>query len=135
MEPIPSSPDSSNGTSCATTQHSAPAVVDRSGFGYRLVVSRKLYDAGTSVAESPSLATLAHGGALHMNPADIARVGANSGFQAKVSNERTSIVMSVVPDDSVNRGTVWVAANQPGSRIGELIDSSKPVNDVKVESI
>ncbi|MGA0367003.1 MAG: NADH-quinone oxidoreductase subunit NuoG, partial [Ilumatobacteraceae bacterium] len=37
---------------------------DRAGFAYRLVVSRKLYDAGRNVEKSPSLAPLAPGAAL-----------------------------------------------------------------------
>ena len=123
------------GSSCVHVPVSAPVAADRPGFGYRLVVSRKLYDAGVGVANSPSLAPLAPGAALHMHPLDVARLGVAEGSQVKVSGERTSIVMSLVADESVNRGTVWTAFNQPGSTIGELIDSSKSVNDVKVESI
>ena len=123
------------GSSASPIRPIAPTVVERSGFGYRLVVSRKLYDAGTSVATSPSLAPLAFGSTLHLHPLDLARSGIADGGQAKVSGDRTSVVMTVVADESVNRGTAWAAFNQPGGGVGELIDWSKPVNDVKVESI
>jgi NADH-quinone oxidoreductase subunit G len=114
---------------------SAPTVPDRPGFGYRLVVSRKLYDNGSNVAHSASLAPLAPGSSLHMHPLDLDRLGAAVGAQVKVSNDRTSIVMPIVADESVTRGTVWAAWAQNGSNIGELIDSSRSVNDVKVETL
>jgi len=120
----------SNG-SVATT----PVAPDRPGFGYRLVVSRKLYDNGSNVAHSESLAPLATGSSLHMHPLDLDRLGASVGAQVKVSSDRTSIVMPIVADESVTRGTVWAAWAQSGSNIGELIDSSRLVNDVKVETL
>jgi hypothetical protein len=43
--------------------------------------------------------------------------------------------MPIVADESVTRGTVWAAWAQNGSNIGELIDSSRSVNDVKVETL
>ncbi len=122
----------STGNASAVT---APAVPDRPGFGYRLVVSRKLYDNGSNVAHSPSLAPLATSSSLHMHPLDLDRLGASAGAQVKVSNDRTSIVMPIVADESVTRGTVWAAWAQSGSNIGELIDSLRSVNDVKVETL
>ena len=112
-----------------------PPAAERPGFGYRLVVGRKLYDNGRNVAESPSLAPLAPGSALHMHPLDLERLGATDGASVKVSADRTSIVMDVKSDESVQRGTVWAAWAQPGANIGELIDSTKWVNDVKVETL
>jgi NADH-quinone oxidoreductase subunit G len=117
--------------------HSATAteVPVHSGFGYRLVVSRKLYDNGTNVAQSPSLVGLAPSSALHMHPLDFSSLGVDEGTSIKISNHRTSIVMPVVMDDSVVRGTVWAAWALTGANIGELIDSSRLVNDVKVETL
>ena len=113
----------------------APPVAEKPGFGHRLVVGRKLYDNGRNVSESPSLAPLAPGSALHMHPLDLERLGAADGASVKVSGDRTSIVMNVVADDSVQRGTVWAAWAQSGANIGELIDATKWVNDVKVETL
>ncbi|MFZ8901134.1 MAG: NADH-quinone oxidoreductase subunit NuoG [Ilumatobacteraceae bacterium] len=108
---------------------------DRAGFAYRLVVSRKLYDAGRNVEKSPSLAPLAPGAALHLHPLDLDRLGAVDGAQVKVIGDRTSIVMNVSSDPSVRRGTAWAPFNQPGTNIGELIDADQPVNDVRVETL
>jgi NADH-quinone oxidoreductase subunit G len=122
----------SNGVTSAV---SSPAVPDRPGFGYRLVVSRKLYDNGSNVAHSSSLAPLVASSSLHMHPLDLERLGAAVGAQVKVSNDRTSIVMPIVADEAVTRGTVWAAWAQSGANVGELIDSSRSVNDVKVETL
>jgi hypothetical protein len=43
-------------------------------------------------------------------------------------------VLTVVADDSVIRGSAWVPFNQSGANIGELIDSSVAVTDLRVES-
>ena len=120
-----------------THAHSSTAaeVPVHSGFGYRLVVSRKLYDNGTNVAQSPSLVGLAPSSALHMHPLDFSSLGVDEGTSIKVSNHRTSIVMPVVMDESVVRGTVWAAWALTGANIGELIDSSRLVNDVNVETL
>jgi hypothetical protein len=44
------------------------------------------------------------------------------------------MVFEVVADDTIVRGSAWVPFNQPGPNIGELIDSSVAVTDVRVES-
>jgi len=118
-----------------TTTSFAPPPAEKPGFAHRLVVGRKLYDNGRNVAESPSLARLAPGSALHMHPLDLERLGAPEGASVRVSGDRTSIVMNVVGDESVQRGTVWAAWAQSGANIGELIDATKWVNDVRVESL
>jgi hypothetical protein len=43
--------------------------------------------------------------------------------------------MPIVADEAVTRGTVWAAWAQSGANVGELIDSSRSVNDVKVETL
>jgi NADH-quinone oxidoreductase subunit G len=94
-----------------------------------------LYDGGRNVEKSPSLAGLATGAALHLHPLDLDRLGAPEGAQVKVISDRTSIVMKVVSDPSVQRNTAWAPWNQPGANIGELIDATRPVNDVRVETL
>ncbi len=109
-------------------------IEERNSYDYRLVVSRKLYDNATGTAKSPSLAHLPMGSELHLHPLDIERVGSSDGADVKVTSKRASMVFKVVADESVVRGSAWVPFNQPGPNIGELIDSSEPVTDVRVES-
>jgi len=107
---------------------------ERNSYDYRLVVSRKLYDNAVGTMKSPSLAGLAMGSHLHLHPLDVERVGSSDGADVKVTSKRASMVFKVVADDTVVRGSAWVPFNQPGPSIGELIDSSDVVTDVRVES-
>jgi NADH-quinone oxidoreductase subunit G len=107
---------------------------DRNSYDYRLVVSRKLYDNAIGTAKSPSLAHLPMGSELHLHPLDVERVGSTDGADVKVTSKRASMVFKVVADVTVMRGSAWVPFNQPGPSIGELIDSSEVVTDVRVET-
>ncbi|MDP9464594.1 MAG: molybdopterin-dependent oxidoreductase, partial [Actinomycetota bacterium] len=109
-------------------------VEERNSYDYRLVVSRKLYDNAVGTAKSPSLAHLTTGSELHLHPLDVERVGCLAGADVKVTSKRASMVFKVVADDTVVRGSAWVPFNQPGPSIGELIDSSEAVTDLRVES-
>ncbi len=112
-----------------------PATIEeRNSYDYRLVVSRKLYDNAIGTAKSPSLAHLATSSELRLHPLDIERVGSSEGADVKVTSKRASMVFKVVADESVVRGSAWVPFNQPGPNIGELIDSSEAVTDVRVET-
>jgi NADH-quinone oxidoreductase subunit G len=110
------------------------AIDERNSYDYRLVVSRKLYDNAAFTVKSLSLAPLAVGSRLHLHPLDIERVGSSEGADVKVTSKRASMVFTLVADDTVVRGSAWVPFNQPGPSIGELIDSSDVVTDVRVES-
>ena len=123
-------------TAGATAQP-APAVTvaPRSSYDFRLVVSRKLYDRALGTAKSPSMANLAPGAAVIVNPLDAERVGARDGANVKVSNAHSSLVLPVVASESVPRGTAVVPFNQPGADVRELIRRGEPVTDVRIESI
>ncbi len=108
-----------------------PPAVD--AYALRLVAGRKLYDNATSVQQSPSLAGLAVGPVLTMNPTDMARLGLHDGERADVRSARTSVVLSVVGSDAVPRGVVAVPFNQPGGTVSSLIDVTSTVTDVAVE--
>jgi NADH-quinone oxidoreductase subunit G len=99
------------------------------------VVSRKLYDQAVGVAKSPSLAHLAPGAAAHLHPLDIERASAVAGAEVTLTSPRGQLVLRVVPDESVLRGTVWVPFNQPGVNIGDIIDSTAEVIDVRIENL
>jgi predicted molibdopterin-dependent oxidoreductase YjgC len=114
---------------------SAPEPPARKAYDFRLVVSRTLYDAGLVTQLSPSLAPLAPGASLHLHPLDLDRLGAESGAPLQVSTDRSGVVLDVLADPSVPRGAAWVAFNQPGSALSDLLDSESPVVDVRVERL
>ncbi len=76
----------------------APAAGERNSYDYRLVVSRKLYDAAVGTAMSPNLANLAPEAAVHLHPLDLDRLGAAAGSAVKVTSPTGSVVLPVQPD-------------------------------------
>jgi NADH-quinone oxidoreductase subunit G len=107
----------------------------RNSYDFRLVVSRKLYDAAVGTAKSPSMAHLAPGQAAHVHPLDIERASVAHGSEVKVISPRATVVMRIEADPTVLRGTVWVPFNQPGANVGDLIDCTAPVTDVRIENL
>jgi NADH-quinone oxidoreductase subunit G len=106
-----------------------------SGYDYRLVVSRKLYDRAVGTAMSPSLSKLPIGAGAHLHPADLDRVGEPDGAEVKLISASGSVVLPLVADDLVQRGTVWAPFNQAGADITEIVDSSAAVTDVRIERL
>jgi predicted molibdopterin-dependent oxidoreductase YjgC len=122
-------------TDALTLQPSGIEPPPGNAYEYRLVVSRKLYDAGQGVAHSRSLAHLAPGTRLHLHPLDADRLGATEGSRVKVTSTRTTLTLQVQPDAAIARGSAWVAFNQPDTSAAELIDADAWAIDVKVESL
>ena len=111
--------------------HDAPP----SGYDYRLVVSRKLSDRAVLTSMSPSLAKLAPGAGAHVHPLDLDRVGEAEGVEVRLVSSKGSVVMPLVADDMVQRGTIWAPFNQAGADITELVDAESAVTDVRIERI
>src|SRR5690606_31838130 len=102
-------------------------------YSLRLVVSRSLYDRGTLVRNSPSLAELGGPATLRLNPADFDRLGVAAGDEVRVTSSRGHITVPVRPDPGVPRGVAALPHNRAGGRASGLIDASAPVTDVRVE--
>jgi NADH-quinone oxidoreductase subunit G len=108
-----------------------PPLLD--AYSLRLVVSRKLYDRGTLIRSSPSLADLAEPATLRLNPSDFDRLGVAVGDDVRVTSNRGNVTVPTVPEPGVPRGIALIYANQAGGRANVLIDGNAPVTDVRVE--
>ena len=108
---------------------------ERNTYDYRLAVSRKLYDSAVGTARSHSLAALAPGAAAHVHPLDFDQTGVAAGTDVRVVSARGSVVLPLVANPAVPRGTVWAPFNQSGSDIREIMDSTVPVTDVRIERL
>jgi NADH-quinone oxidoreductase subunit G len=111
------------------------SVADRISYDYRVVVSRKLYDRAVNTAMSPSLAPLAAASTAAVNPLDLDRLGVAEGAEVKLTAPRGSVVLPLVTDPAVPRGTVRVPFNGVGTSISEIIDAASPVHDVRIERL
>jgi predicted molibdopterin-dependent oxidoreductase YjgC len=114
----------------------APAAEGQpSGYDFRLVVSRELYDRAVVTTMSPSLAELPLGAGAYVNPLDLPRIGEVDGAEVRLISATGSVVMPIVGDESVRRGTIWAPFNQAGADITDLVDASAPVTDVRIERL
>jgi NADH-quinone oxidoreductase subunit G len=101
------------------------------GYALRLVVTRNLYDDGTLVQNSPSLAPLVREPRIRANHYDLDRLGLGTGGRVRVSSPRTNFVAEAEVDDGVPRGSVAITF---GEHAGALIDVNEPVIDVRLET-
>jgi predicted molibdopterin-dependent oxidoreductase YjgC len=138
-----------SGASVAATTpaHIAPA----NSYALRLVATRRLYDAGSTVTGSPSLTPLVPPLVARANPYDLDRLGARDGDRVRVRSDRGEVVLPVQTDHRVARGAVAIDFNvpvgpetsgnaAPGSAVAAnavagLIDSRSPVTEVRMESV
>ena len=102
-------------------------------YSLRLVVTRELYDRGTLVRSSPSLADLAETATLRLHPHDFDRLGVAPGDDVRIASSRGNVTVPTVPDDGVPRGIAHIYANKAGGRANMLIDGNAPVTDIRVE--
>ncbi len=114
----------------------APVAVPPDAYSLRLVAARTLYDAGRTVASSPSLSSLASGPALVVHPNDLPRVGvAAEGDIVRATSERGSIELPVRTDTAVAPGTCFMAVAQD-SAVGpnDVVDVTASVTELRVET-
>ncbi len=110
-------------------------------YALRLVATRRLYDAGSSVTGSPSLTPLVPALVARANPYDLDRLGAKTGDQVRVRSARGELVLAAEADGGIPRGAVAVDFNvphgtgTPGNAVATLIDSRNTVTDVRLESV
>ncbi len=101
--------------------------------GLRLVSRRTLWDGGTLVQNSPSLAGLAPEPALRVHPSALAALGAADGEAVRVVSERGSLSVAAVGDPEIPRGTAVLAWNLAGARAAGLVDAAAAATAVRVE--
>jgi anaerobic selenocysteine-containing dehydrogenase len=101
----------------------------------RLVAKRPMWDAGTFVTRSPSLAGLHPSLVLCLNPADHASLVTEPGGNVRVSTKRASIVVAALADPAVPLGTAVLPFNLPEGGAGSLIDASAGFTELTVEHV
>jgi len=108
-------------------------------YAFRLLSPRRLYDGGSAVSASPSLAGLVEEAEARLHPLDLDRLGVGRGDRVRVRSARVAFELAAAPDDGLPRGVVAVDFLRPagGERnaAAALIDGSAVVNDVRVETL
>jgi predicted molibdopterin-dependent oxidoreductase YjgC len=120
---------------------SGPRIPPPDNYSLRLVSTRRLYDAGSAVRASASLARLAPALMARANPYDLDRLGVTTGGRVRVRSTRGSLVLPALADEGVPRGVLDLEFNlpadgAPGANAAALfIDAAAVVNDVRLESV
>jgi formate dehydrogenase major subunit len=112
-----------------------PQVPALDAYSLRLVSARVLYDQGTLVQQSSSLAHLAQPGRLHVNPHDLDRLGVATGGWVRMTWPRGSETIEVIADAGVPRGSAALPFNLAGPSAADIIDAAAAVNDVRIETV
>ena len=100
---------------------------------FRLIVTRSMYDRGVLAAHSAALKGLAPGSRIKANPEDMEKLGITSESTVRLIGSKGEIRTRLTPDPGTARGTIHALWNQEGPDIRKLIDSSLPLNDLKIE--
>ena len=115
------------------TQPSSVKIPKQKTNSFRLVVTRSMYDKGVLSAHSAALKGLAPGSQIKANPEDMEKLGITSESTVRLIGSKGEIRTRLTPDPETTRGTIHALWNQEGPDIRKLIDSSLPVNDLKIE--
>ena len=106
-------------------------------YAFRLVLTRRLYDRGVAMQGSPALAGLVASSSLALHPSDLDHLGVASGASVVVRAFEGDVVMPVVSDDQVVRGTCVVAMGtllEGENVVSTLVDPSRSVTQWRVET-
>ncbi len=98
----------------------------------RLVVDRKLWDLGTMVQESPSLASLPEQAVLRLAPADVAERSLQAGETVLVERDGQSFELAFLADPGVMPSTAWLPVRLPGFDVRRLLAAGRSVTNVQV---
>jgi NADH-quinone oxidoreductase subunit G len=122
-------------TGSSVDRLATPSVDLAASSDMRLIVTRKMYDAGTLLSYSPSLSGLAAGASASVNPAQFASLGFSQGDDVTVRSETGSITLPVASDAGVPAGAVAIEFNQPNASAASLLDSARTVTTVTLERV
>lgn len=104
-------------------------------YSLRLISVRRLFDAGTTVQMSPSLAPLAPARKARVNPHDLERMGVATGTTMVLSSAHAREEIRVFADAGAPRGAVSIDFNVDGDLPAGLVDLTSPVVEVRLETL
>jgi len=104
-------------------------------YSLRLVAGRKLYDAGVTAQQSPSLAGLSAAPVVRVHPHDLDRLGVTTGALVRARAPRLAATVEVRADASLPRGSAAADFNVPGLEVAQMLDSRAIVADIVLETL
>lgn len=131
------------------TEH-PPIAADQ--YNHRVIAGRKLYGDGQVSSRCTAFRRIDTSAVARLNGRDMSRLGVEDGALVRLKGERADLDITVLTDDGVPEGSVAVPFNRrvadPDTgeqatgdsalhpvRIGDLIDSTAPANEVRIETL
>jgi NADH-quinone oxidoreductase subunit G len=102
-------------------------------YSLRLVATRKMYDGGVALRNSPASSGLAAAIKVRVNPVDFEKLGVEAQALVKIVSGRGELLAPVEADAGVPTGTAAIPYSVDGWVANLLIDAAAPVTDVRVE--
>ncbi len=107
-------------------------------YSLRLITSRVLYDLGSIVQASPSLAKLARPATVRLHSGEIERHAMHPGDLVRVVSQHGELTLPMEADDQLPRGVAFIAWNTAASGANMLINDAELAADgttkVRLES-
>ncbi len=72
---------------------------------------------------------------LLVNRTDRDRIGVADGDRVRATSAKGSVEVAVAADAAIPQGVAFLAANRAGAGIGELVDPTEAVTDLRVETL
>jgi NADH-quinone oxidoreductase subunit G len=102
--------------------------------GIRLIVDRKMWDRGTMIQQSPSLANLAPAAELRLSPADAEASNLVDSARVTIDLDDRTFELPLVIDASIAPRTAWLGARLPGFDAYQLLSASRPVHEIRIRA-
>ncbi|MDH3295029.1 MAG: NADH-quinone oxidoreductase subunit NuoG, partial [Acidimicrobiia bacterium] len=103
-----------------------------SSYGFRLVVDRKLWDNGTMVQNSPSLAHLTEPAVLRLSPADVRLMDLDDATHINVDQGDAEFDLPFVADPAVAPRTAWLPIGLSGFDVRQLLAAGRSITNVRL---
>ncbi len=110
---------------------SAPAPASS---GLRLVVDRRMWDQGTMVQRSPSLAGLARSAELRLSPTDVQLLNLGDSSWVTIEHGDDAFDLPFVIDKAVAPRTAWLPIGLPGFDVRQVLASGRSVTNIGVRA-
>ena len=105
-----------------------------SSYGLRLIVDRKLWDQGTMVQQSPSLASLPTRAELRLSPSDAHMMDLVDRDYVTVDHGDISFDLPFVIDPMVAPRTAWLPARLPGFDVRDLVSAGRSITNIQLRT-
>ena len=87
------------------------------------------------MSASLSLVGLVPAASLQVNPQEISRIGVADGDQVRVTTSRGTQTLALTGDATLPLGVAVMTFNLPGVGVGDLVDATSVVTDLRVETV